>query len=84
MAYVGGDNRRPHNVAALPAGCNFFDGATTCLEDNYGPFEVYLSDGTLLTSTGYACTTAHGEAPFDTDPYDEFGLHLIDGLETSA
>ena len=65
--------------AVLPAGCNFFDGSTWCQEDTHGPFPVYRSDDSLLTSDAYACTTANRQGGFDADPYDEFGLHLLDG-----
>ena len=42
--------------------------------------------GEPMTSDAYACTTAAGNHPYEDDIYDEFGLHLLDGvdlLETS-
>jgi hypothetical protein len=68
----------------LPVGCNFFDGSSTCAENTLGPFSVYQSNGSLLTASGYACTTANAQEPFQTDPADEMGLQLLDGIETTA
>ncbi len=78
LAYVGGTTD-DYIYAALPDGCNFFDGASWCRENTYGPFAVYKSDGKLLTDQGYACTTAHRQEEFEADGHDEFGLHLLDG-----
>ncbi len=83
LAYVGGDTD-DYITATLPGGCNYFDASTWCPESTYGPFEVYTSDGALLTGLAYACTSAAGRAPFSADPFTEFGLHLLDGPDTSA
>ncbi|MBU1239761.1 hypothetical protein KKF84_15215 [Myxococcota bacterium] len=79
LAYVGGvvDD---YITATLPAGCNFFDGSTWCPDDQFGPFTIERSNGTNLTTNAYACTTAHKAPPYTGDGYDEFGLHLIDGM----
>jgi hypothetical protein len=83
MAYVGGTTD-DFVVASLPGGCNFFDGESVCAENSYGPFFIYRSDGRVATETGYACTTAHGGPGFEADPHDEFGLHLLDGGDSSV
>jgi hypothetical protein len=82
LAWVGGatDN---YIYADLPAGCNYFDGSTWCLEDTYGPFTIFTADGSALTTNAYACTTAHNYPPYEGDIYNEFGLHLLDGLDNS-
>ncbi len=77
-----GDTTDDSLTATLPAGCNFFDGGTYCEENVYGPFSVLRSDGSELTADAYACTTAHHQGAWVGDPYDEFGLNLIDGLDT--
>ena len=74
MAYVGGVTD-DYITATLPEGCNFFEASTSCSENTYGPFDVVLSDGMTLTENGYACTALR------TDSYDEFGLHILDGLD---
>jgi Fibrinogen beta and gamma chains, C-terminal globular domain len=80
MGYVGGVTD-DYITATLPGGCNYFAGDSWCVEDSYGPFNVYTSDGTIITANGYACTTAHGNPPFAGDPYNGFGLHIIDGYD---
>ncbi len=82
MAYVGGSTD-DYVLASIPASCNPFDGATICAENSNGPFSVIASDGATLTQNAYACTTAHGADPFAADPYNEFGLHLLDGFDSS-
>jgi hypothetical protein len=82
MVYVGGQTD-DYVLAALPEGCNFFDGSQTCAENTFGPFHVYGSSGDFVTNQGYACTTAHAGSPFEDDPFDEFGLHLMDGGDDS-
>jgi streptogramin lyase len=83
LAYVGGSTD-DYITATLPAGCNYFDGSTWCRENTYGPFSVYRSDGSILTPNAYACTTAHNQAEFGGDPFNEFGLHLLDGTENQG
>jgi hypothetical protein len=83
LAYVGGSTD-DYITATLPESCNYFDGDTWCRENTYGPFRIYRSDGSLLTPNGYACTTAHNQAEFGGDPFNEFGLHLLDGIESSG
>ncbi|MBN2497591.1 MAG: hypothetical protein JXR96_23560 [Deltaproteobacteria bacterium] len=83
LAYVGGSTD-DFIYGTLPAGCNFFDGASWCIENTYGPFTLFRSDGSDLTTNAYACTTAHGQSGFSGDPYNEFGLHLLDGLDNAA
>ncbi|MDE0883852.1 MAG: hypothetical protein OSB21_14770, partial [Myxococcota bacterium] len=34
--------------------------------------------------SGYACTTANAQAPFQNDLADEMGLQLLDGLDDTA
>jgi EGF domain len=80
LGYVGGSTD-DYIVAELPWGCNYFDGSTWCEENTFGPFELFSSSGVLLTDNAYACTTAHRNAPYQNDPYDEFGLHIQDGLD---
>ena len=80
LLWVGGSTD-DYILAVLPAGCNFFDGSTWCQEDTHGPFQVYRSDDSLLTADAYACTTANRQGGFDADTFDEFGLHLTDGLD---
>ena len=80
MLYVGGTTD-DYVTVVLPPDCNFFDGAASCSENTYGPLAVYGSNGSLLTDSAYACTTAHAGDGFEDDPYDEFGLHLLDGLD---
>ncbi|MBN2493611.1 MAG: hypothetical protein JXR96_03380 [Deltaproteobacteria bacterium] len=82
LAYVGGSTD-DFVTASLPMGCNYFDPSDWCPENAYGPFEVLDSSGSVLTANGYACTTAHGQGAFAGDPYDEFGLHLLDGPDDS-
>ncbi len=81
LLYVGGTTD-DWIWATLPPPCNFFDGTTVCMENSHGPFDVYTSDGSLLTSRAYACTTVHGSISFPEDNYDEFGLHIINGMDT--
>lgn len=80
LAYVGG-GVDDYVTAKLPGTCNFFDLGTICAEDTYGPFRVRRSNGSLLTERGYACTTAHRQLGHVGDAYDEFGLHLLDGMD---
>ena len=73
LIYVGGTTD-DYVTLTLPEGCDFFDGETGCAENTWGPFEVRRSTGELLTDDAYACTSVPGGP-------DEFGLHLIDGLD---
>ncbi len=77
MAYVGGTTD-DYITAVLPDGCNFFDGSTYCAENTYYGFNVYYSNGSLLTSNGYACTS------ISSDTLNEFGLHLLDGPDSNG
>ncbi|MBN2495416.1 MAG: hypothetical protein JXR96_12550, partial [Deltaproteobacteria bacterium] len=80
MAYVGGSTD-DYVTASLPGGCNYFDPTEWCMENTYGPFNIEDSTGSVLTTDGYACTTAHGQGAFGGDQHDEFGLHLLDGID---
>jgi hypothetical protein len=71
-------------LASLPKTCNFFDGSSYCQENAYGNITVGLSNGEILSNNVYACTTAHNAHPWENDDYNEFGLHLMDGKETSG
>src|SRR6185503_15361126 len=71
-------------TVTLPATCNFFDGTTYCQESVYQAGALKSSSGTTLTLNTYACTTAANTSPFGADPFNEFGLHLLDGIDTSA
>ncbi len=82
LAYVGGTTT-DFVTTTLPDSCNFFDGDTFCQEDTYTGLTVYHSDGSVLTTNGQACTTANNTAPWTADMYDEFGLHLLDGTDSS-
>lgn len=87
LAYKGGTTDDYITaVLIFPGGqvCNFFDGSTWCAENTYGPITVHRSNGAVLTSSAYACTTAHGAGGFGSDPFTEFGLHLIDGLDNNS
>ena len=84
MAYKGGaTDDYITGALVFPGGktCNLFDGSTWCAENTYGPFAVYRSNGTILTSNAYACTTAHNQGGYTSDPFTEFGLHVLDGIE---
>ncbi|MBN2499054.1 MAG: hypothetical protein JXR96_30975, partial [Deltaproteobacteria bacterium] len=83
MAYVGGSTD-DYVTAVIPMTCNYFEPTDWCLENTFGPFNVEDSSGAVLTTNGYACTTAHRQGAFFMDPYDEFGLHLLDGLDTNT
>jgi EGF domain len=83
LAFVGGSTD-DFITATLPSECNYFDGSTWCEENTLGPLNVYNSDGSTLTTDAYACTTAHRNSIWSGDFYDEFGLHLIDGIESSS
>ena len=78
LAYLG-HTVSDYITGQLPEGCNFFDGSTICDQNVYTGITIHRSNGEVLTDNAQACTTAAGWA---TDPFDEFGLHLIDG--TSA
>lgn len=87
MAYKGGTTDDYVTMSLVFGGgqtCNFFDGATWCAENTYGPNTVYRSNGTALTGNGYACTTAHNAGGFGSDPFSEFGLHILDGTDNST
>lgn len=75
LVYVGGATR-DYITTTLPDTCNFFDPTTFCAENTYTGLTILRSDGTTLTTQGQACTTAPG------NPWDEFGLQLLDGLDT--
>ena len=77
MAYVGGATR-DYITGTLPEGCNYFDGAGMC-EENAEFFTVYNSNGTTLTTSAQACTTAARTGSWTNDSFSEFGLHLLDG-----
>jgi len=77
LAYVGGTTQ-DYIRTTLPATCNFFDPGTTCAENTYTGLTITGSDGSVLTTQGQACTTAPGDA------YNEFGLHLLDGTESTG
>ena len=83
LSYVGG-NTTDYIHGTLPSGCNYFDGSTWCEENTFGPFSVYRSDGSEVTSDAYACTTANQKGSYSSDEYDEFGLQLIDGTDTNS
>ncbi|MBU1218322.1 hypothetical protein KKF34_15855 [Myxococcota bacterium] len=83
MAYVGGSTD-DYIYGILPSTCNFFDIETVCWDDTHGPFEVYKSDETLVTSDAYACTTAHNSTPYEADTFNEYGLHILDGMNVST
>lgn len=76
LMYVGGGTK-DYVKATLPASCNVFDSSVVCPESN-GPFTVYRSNGTVLTTNGYACNSS------PTDSYNEFGLHVLDGIDNSS
>jgi len=82
LAWVGGVTD-DYVTASLPGDCNYFDPGTWCIENTHGPFTVTDSHSVVVTNDGYACTTAHQQGNFGDDPYDEFGLHIIDGLDSS-
>jgi hypothetical protein len=77
LIFVGGSTV-DHIYAQLPQGCNYFDGAGTCGE-NGELFTVFDSNGVPVTTEAQACTTAHRMLGFESDPFDEFGLTLLDG-----
>ncbi|MBN2724424.1 MAG: hypothetical protein JXR95_10170 [Deltaproteobacteria bacterium] len=83
LAYVGGSTD-DYITGVLPTDCNYFDHNSLCMENTYGPFTVYNSDGSVFTEDAYACTTAANITPFEADPYNEFGLHIIDGQDTKT
>ena len=77
-AFVGGTTK-DYITTVLPLGCNFFDAKAICYENTFRPFTVYRSDGSVLTSDAQACTSN-----FLSDAYNEFGLHLLDGIDDSV
>ena len=77
LAFVGGE-KRDYITTELPPECNFFDGDTICGHNTYTGLTILHSDGSTLTEDGQACTT--GQGLIAGDPYDEFGLHLLDGV----
>ncbi|MBU1411165.1 hypothetical protein KKC22_06555 [Myxococcota bacterium] len=69
----------PVPTATVPMTCNYFDAAVVCDDRTLGPFTINDALGQKVTEIGYACTTAHKTGAYAADPYDEFGLHLLDG-----
>ncbi|MBN2499055.1 MAG: hypothetical protein JXR96_30980 [Deltaproteobacteria bacterium] len=82
LAYVGGTTD-DYLTASMPQGCNYFDPSGWCSETG-SAFNIYDSAGHVLTPNGTACTTAHRRDPYAGDPFDEFGLHLLDGGDNEA
>lgn len=80
LAFVGGTTT-DYITGQLPADCNFFAGDEICLHNTYTSLTILNSDGTVLTDQAQACTT--GAGLIATDPFDEFGLHLIEGVSQS-
>ncbi len=78
LAYVGGVTDS-YLTAPLPKTCNFFDPTVVCDDRSFGPFVITDAAGAVVTVNGHACTTAHKASPYLSDPFDEFGLHLLDG-----
>ncbi|MBA2661884.1 MAG: hypothetical protein H0U74_06285 [Bradymonadaceae bacterium] len=79
LAFVGGSTRN-YITGTLKGSCNYFNGATRCGENVAAQMgmTVYRADGTVLTQNAQACTSAASDA------FNEFGLHIIDGTDTST
>jgi hypothetical protein len=76
LVYVGGSTS-DYITTTLPDTCNFFDPGASCAENTATGLTVLRSDGSVLTTQAQACTGPGAE-------YDEFGLHLLDGVESSS